>query len=137
MTAGPRLQELHDAFMGSPLYEEMFESIGGRRPIEDSCAKRQHFIPQLILRHFARPDEPRIAQLETSTGRPRLVTVHEAASRRNFYRVTSANGTQHNRVEAGLARVEHHAAPVIRKLLAGFTDVTAPTKRRCRISWRC
>jgi hypothetical protein len=125
MASGPTHQELQDAFTGSPLYQEMLEVISGRRPLEDSRAKRQHFIPQFLLRHFAGPDEARLAQLETSSGRPCLVTVHEAASRRNFYRVVSKDGTRHNRVEAGLARVEHHAAPVIQKLFTGFTDVTA------------
>jgi hypothetical protein len=85
----------------------------------DNDAKRQHFVPQLLLRGFSdeSDDKRPLYQLNTKTGKPQRTSVEAAASRRYFYAITNEDGTRNNRLEGFFARIESHAAPALKRLL--------------------
>jgi hypothetical protein len=109
-------EELDAAFQTSPLIAEL-KAIDIEQL--DSEAKRQHFVPQLLLRGFARPKGRihELFQLDVKSGKPIRTDTRAAASRRMLYLVEERDGTRHNRLEGFLARVESHAAPALVRLL--------------------
>ena len=107
------------ALRQSPLFQELFDVVeSGDYSRFDSEAKRQHFIPQFILRRFATdPTGERVHQLDVTSGANRSVRIDEAASRRWFYAMEDAEGNRSNQIEGFLAFVEGHAAEALARLL--------------------
>jgi hypothetical protein len=120
-------EELDAAFAASPLIAELLAV-----DIEqlDSEAKRQHFVPQLLLRGFARPKgrTHELFQLDVRSGKPIRTNTRAAASRRLLYLIEERDGTRHNRLEGFLSRVESHAAPALVRLLEDPTALTDPDR---------
>ncbi len=88
--------------------------------LERNAAKRQHFLPQLLLRGFAHAHngKDRVWQMETTSRRaPRRVDIRTAASRHRLYAVPDEDGRPSNRNEGYLELVETHAAPALRHLI--------------------
>jgi hypothetical protein len=110
--------ELRAALQSSPLVRTLEAIAQGEAPLPDSSAKRHHLVPEFVVRRFSgeRDGRKRVLQLDVRTGTPRWVDPATAASRSRFYRVTDADGTEHQRVEGFLALVENHAAPALRRL---------------------
>lgn len=114
-------EEVDNAFRASPLFQELERITSEEEPAYlESQAKRQHFVPQLMLREFSRNVEGKhyLYQLDVRSGAPRRVQVEAAASRRYYYAVTNEDGTRNNRIEGFLAVVEAHAAPALQSLMA-------------------
>ena len=112
---------LEAAFRASPLFQELERINEQEEPSYfESQAKRQHFVPRLMLKRFARQDGKRFVfyQLDVRTDTPKLTTIEDAASRRYFYALTNEDGTRNNRVEGFLALVEKHAAGALDRFLA-------------------
>jgi Protein of unknown function (DUF4238) len=88
MSADEDTEKIEAAFRASPLFREL-ERINSEEESSyfESQAKRQHFIPRLMLKRFARESDGKlfIFQLEVKTGTPRRVQIEDAASRRYFY----------------------------------------------------
>jgi hypothetical protein len=113
--------DVENAFRASPLFQELDRINKNEEPSYlESEAKRQHFVPQLMLREFSREIEGKhyLSQLDVRSGAPRRVRVEAAASRRYYYAVTKEDGTRNNSIEGFLAVVESHAAPALQSLLA-------------------
>jgi uncharacterized protein DUF4238 len=118
-------EEGDDAFRASLLFQELERITNEEQPSYfESRAKRQHFVPQLMLREFSREvgGKHYLYQLDVRSGAPRRVKVEDAASRRYYYAVTNEDGTRNNRIEGFLAVVEGHAAPALQRLLAAPED---------------
>jgi hypothetical protein len=117
-----QFDHIAQAILASPLtaaFIEMAET-GDFSRLDKSQAKRQHFVPQLLLRSFAHQfdGKPYLFQMETRSRRaPLRVDVRAAASRHRFYAVPDENGAPSNRNEAYLALIEDYAAPALRQLL--------------------
>jgi hypothetical protein len=92
----------------------------------ESAAKRQHFLPQMLLREFCREKDgkERIFQLDVKTGKTLPVSPEKAASRRHLYTVVEADGSRSNQNEGYLALVESHAAPALKRFLADPVALT-------------
>lgn len=119
------LMSLRDAFLSSMPHSAMASAIAGDRKVLDSSAKRHHFVPAMVLRNFALPnDADRIMQLDLERGAPRPVRIDAAASRKRLYQLTDEDGTRHQRVEAWLAEVEGPAAHALRRLFADPAGIT-------------
>jgi hypothetical protein len=119
------------AFRASPLFQEL-ERINEKEDPSyfDSQAKRQHFVPRLMLRRFAREIDKKhlFYQLDVRTGAPRRVPIEDAASRRYFYAVSGEDGKRHNRVEGFLALVEGHASVALDRLLDDPESLSDPDR---------
>ncbi len=104
----------------SPLFQALFDVIeSGDYSCFESMAKRQHLIPQFLLRGFAADDEREfIYQLDTGSGANRKVRLAEAASRRFFYAILDEEGNRNNQIEGFLSFVESYAAPALERFLA-------------------
>src|SRR5437763_7743800 len=104
------------AFGASPLMAELAE-IGESGDLSqfDSEAKRQHFVPQLVLRGFS-ADGNTLFQLDLKSGGIIQTDVASAASRRYLYAAWE-NGQRNNRIEGFFSHVESHAGPALRRLL--------------------
>lgn len=88
--------------------------------LDRNAAKRQHFLPQFLLRGFVHvhSGKDRVSQMETTSRRaPRRVDIRTAASRRRLYTVLDEDGRPSNRNEGYLELVETHAAPALRHLI--------------------
>jgi Protein of unknown function (DUF4238) len=115
-------QHIAEALEASPVmaaFRKMVESNDFSR-LDNSAAKRHHFVSQFLLRGFARThkDKHCVFQMETKArGAPLRVDVRTAASRHRFYAVRGEDGTMSNRNEGYLALVEEHAAPALQHLL--------------------
>lgn len=111
--------EIAAAFDSSPLVAELATLADSDGSVYESEAKRQHFIPQLLLRGFSEKagGKPTLFQLNTRSGKPQRTSVEAAASRRYLYAVKNEDGTRNNRLEGFLARFESHAAPALARLL--------------------
>jgi Protein of unknown function (DUF4238) len=121
------VREVQAAFGSSPLVAELTEIIqSGDFSRFESSAKRQHFVPQLLLRRFSRGsgDAPPIFELDTTSGRPRRTNTRVAASRHYLYAFFEEGGDRNNQIEGYLSRVESHAAPALRRLLEEPTSLT-------------
>jgi Protein of unknown function (DUF4238) len=122
-----------DAMLASPLmaaFREMAESNDFSR-LEKSNAKRHHFLPQLLLRRFARTHRgmERIFQMETtSRTAPRRVDIRAAASRHRLYAMPDEEGGLSNRHEGYLGLVESHAAPALARLLDDPAGLSPPDR---------
>src|SRR3954469_10717986 len=106
----------------SPLMAELIEmgEANDFSRLDKNQAKRQHFVPQLLLRRFARGHDGKDSVFQMETGNrkaPRRVGVHQTASRHRLYALPDESGQQSNRNEGYLALVETHAEPAIRRLL--------------------
>lgn len=115
-----QFDDIAGAFQSSPLMCELIEMAeSGDFARLESQAKRQHFVPQLLLREFSRRQGQKhyLFQLDVGTGKPLRVETHGAASRHRFYKVIEDDGVESNRIEGYLALVESHAAPALRRLL--------------------
>jgi Protein of unknown function (DUF4238) len=106
----------------SPLMADFMEM--GRthdfRRLDKGNVKRQHFVPQLLLRGFSRRHKgtETVFQMETSSRRaPLRVPIRTAASRHRLYTIANEDGEPSNRHEGYLALVESHAAPALRRFL--------------------
>ena len=89
--------------------------------LDKNAAKRQHFLPRLLLRGFAeaRNGQDYVFQMETGARKaPRRVNVLTAASRHRLYAGLGDDGQPSNRNEGYLALLEDHAAPALAHLLA-------------------
>jgi hypothetical protein len=109
------------AFQSSPLVAELATlSESGDGSAFDSDAKRQHFVPQLILRGFSteRDGKRWLYQLNTKSGKSLRTSAEAAASRRYFYAVKNEDGSRNNRLEGWFARIESHAALALDSFLA-------------------
>src|SRR4051794_149942 len=101
------LDRIDDAFRKAPLFVELEEVIEaddfGRF---ESDAKRQHFVPEFLLRGFAASGgrQPLIYQLEVGGGEARRVPAGKAASGRYFYATLGEDGVRSHRIEGLLSR---------------------------------
>jgi uncharacterized protein DUF4238 len=99
--------------------------------LEKNPAKRQHFLPQLLLRKFSftREGQEGIFQMKAA-GRaaPRRVGLKGAASRNRLYAGLDDDGELSNRNEGYLALIEAHAAPALTCLLED-PDSLSPGQR--------
>lgn len=107
------------ALRQSPLFQALFEVVeSGDYSLFESEAKRQHFVPQFLLRSFATDAAAeRVHQLDVSTGANRSVRIDEAASRRWFYAIEDEEGNRNNQIEGFLSFVESYAAEALSRLL--------------------
>lgn len=107
--------EIDAAFRASPLFAELNE-IGESDDVSrfDSDAKRQHFVPQLLLRGFS-DDGNTLFQLDSKAGPIVQTDIASAASRRYLY-ASWEDGKRNNRIEGFFARVESHAAPALKRM---------------------
>jgi hypothetical protein len=128
-----QFDHIAQAMLASPLmgaFIEMAESNDFSR-LESSTAKRHHFLPQLLLRHFATPFRGKdcIFQMEATSRRaPLRVDIRTAASRHRLYAMPDAEGAISNRHEGYLALVESHAAPALRSLLEDPAELSPPDR---------
>ncbi len=125
------MDEVDAAFAASPLLlelQEIFEQENLGRL--DSDAKRQHFVPQLLLRGFSQPRDGKdtLYQLDVRRGQAVRTDPRAAASRRNLYSVFEPDGSRHNRFEGFLALVESHASPLFTKLLDEPSSLSDPER---------
>lgn len=89
--------------------------------LDKNAAKRQHFVPRLLLRGFAemRNGKDYLFQMETTSRKaPLRVNVLTAASRHRLYAGLGDDGQPSNRNEGYLALLEDHAAPALQHLVA-------------------
>lgn len=81
-------------------------------------SKTHHFLPQLILRGFARED--RIVTVELADGRSYFQSVAKAAAENNYNTVQLDDGTQSDIAERAIANeIEGPAAAVLARIAAG------------------
>jgi hypothetical protein len=122
-----------EAMRESPVVSAFTEMslAGDFSALEKNQAKRQHFLPQLLLRKFAfvKDGQEGIFQMKAA-GRaaPRRVGVRQAASRKGLYSVLGEDGELSNRHEGYLALIEEHAAPALTCLLED-PDSLSPGQR--------
>jgi hypothetical protein len=131
VSADNDIERIEGAFRASPLFQELDRINAEEKPeYFESQAKRQHFIPRLMLKRFARAIDEKffLYQLDVKTGKPQRVQVDDAASRRYFYALTNEDGTRNNRLEGFFALVEQHAAPALDRLL-GKPEALAESDR--------
>lgn len=111
-------------------FKEMSLS-GDFSALDQNPAKRQHFLPQLLLRKFSftRDGQEGIFQMKAA-GRaaPQRVGLKGAASRNRLYAGLDEDGELSNRNEGYLALIETHAAPALRCLLED-PDSLSPGQR--------
>lgn len=129
----PDVRRIQAAFAASPLAVEM-AAMGAADDfsrLEKNAAKRQHFIPQLLLRGFAsdKGGDLQLCQMETQRrGAPRPVGIREAASRHRLYVALDEDGVKSNVIEGLFALVEDHAAPALRRFLDAPSALTDPDR---------
>jgi len=116
------------AMRESPLTSAFREmSLSGDFSALENNVKRQHFLPQLLLRKFSSIHEgrERIFQMKAA-GRaaPRRVALKGAASRHRLYAGLDEDGQLSNRNEGYLALIENHAAPALKCLLEDPDSLT-------------
>ena len=116
------------AFEASPLYAEL-AAISASRDFGKltSQAKRQHFVPQMLLRNFAAEgsEAGSIFQLAVDSGSAQRVSVQKAASRHRMYAAVDESGEPSSHLEGYLALVESHAAPAMKRFLSAPSALTA------------
>ncbi len=86
----------------------------------DGKAENQHYVPEMLLRNFARVGEgkePQVFAFDKSTGRTFCAAVGKVATERRFNDVV-IDGDVVGSFEPALARVEAEAAAPLAKLLA-------------------
>lgn len=83
-----------------------------------SQPKRHHFLPKFYLRRFA-DHKRRIRRYERGSKKPIVMSVINAAVETGFYTITEESGTQSQKVEALLSRIEQDAAAAVERLLKG------------------
>lgn len=110
------------AMEASPLVAALREMgrSGDFSSLERNAAKRQHFLPQLLLRNFAHSHRGRDYLFQVETGRsraPRRMDIRDAASRHRLYTAVDEEGRISNRNEGYLALVETHAGPALQHLI--------------------
>lgn len=110
----------------SPLLLAMYERMDKDPARFQSEAKRQHFVPQHLLRKFAseRGGKHYVFQLEAGRGANRRVDVATAASNRHFYAWITEEGTRNNQIEGYLSWVEGYAAPALERFLEAPDKLT-------------
>jgi hypothetical protein len=114
------LESVEAAFDGSTLVARI------RAGIPQGQAKRQHFTPQLLLRRFLVPGATHLCQLDVKTGRPQMMSVQAAASRRRFYTLhDTETGVRDEVIEGLLSLIEDAAASALETVLSTPTNVTA------------
>ncbi|HEY0317668.1 MAG TPA: DUF4238 domain-containing protein [Solirubrobacterales bacterium] len=102
-----------EAFNETAFAQRMIQIELGLAEWPEPDAKRHHFVPQFMLNRFG---EPRIFQLEKSTGKPQSILVTEAASRRHFYRFADDEGNKSSVIEGIFGLAETDAAPALLRL---------------------
>jgi hypothetical protein len=102
-----------EAFNETAFAQRMIQIELGLAEWPEPGAKRHHFVPQFMLNRFG---EPRIFQLEKSTGKPQSILVAEAASRRHFYRFADDEGNKSSVIEGIFGLAETDAAPALLRL---------------------
>lgn len=80
--------------------------------------KRQHYVPQLHLKHFA-DERNHVWTYDTSTGDVRSSLPSQTAVETNFYSLVDDNGQHDDALEIFLSKVESDAAITYEKLLRG------------------
>jgi Protein of unknown function (DUF4238) len=126
VAADEEAERIEAAFRASPLFQELERINSEEEPSYfESQAKRQHFIPRLMLKRFGREIDGKvfIFQLDVKTGAPRRVQIEDAASRRYFYALKNEDGTRNNRLEGFFALVEQYAAPALKRFLDSPEDI--------------
>jgi hypothetical protein len=109
-----RFDHIAEAILASPLtaaFIEMAEA-GDFSRLEKSEAKRQHFVPQLLLRSFAHEfnGKPYLFQMETRSRRAPLRVDVRAAASRHYNLHWGHRLLSHYLDEAGIAH-EHRENP--------------------------
>lgn len=110
------------AMQASPLtaaFAEMAVSHDFSR-LDRNTAKRQHFLPQFLLRGFSCEHRAKhfVFQMDAEGSEaPLRVPVRTAASRRRLYAGIDDEGHASNRNEGYLALVETHAKPALSRLI--------------------
>lgn len=115
------------AFEASPLYAELAAiSASGDFSKLTSQAKRQHFVPRMLLRNFAAQgsEAGSIFQLAVDSGASQRVSIEKAASRHRMYAAVDESGEASSHLEGYLALVESHAAPALARFLSAPTALT-------------
>ncbi len=88
-------------------------------------AQIQHYVPQFLLRHFARERRKQhrsVAQVwvrDLKTSREFMASVRDVGAEAGFYQVR-AGGPHHNWLEEQLSRIEGLAAPAVARLVTSF-----------------
>ncbi len=77
--------------------------------------KKQHYVPQFLLKPFSTGNKHRLWVFDKRTGRKWNQGVKEIASKRGFYDLGEANGRTGS-AEAALSRMESAAAPLLKRL---------------------
>lgn len=116
-----------EAFESSPLYRALAAiSTSGDYSKLTSQAKRQHFLPRMLLRNFGEGGGAArsIFQLAVDGGQPLLVPVEKAASRHRMYAAVDESGVASSHLEGYLALVESHAAPALERFLSAPLALT-------------
>lgn len=93
-------------------------------------AKRQHYVPRLLLRRFAiDPGDKKshLYKLDKRTGRPERVNPINEAVIGHYYRIVMPDGTVLNEADEALDRIETMAAEVIPRLASPHTPSTPTT----------
>jgi hypothetical protein len=113
-------ESVKSAFDGSTLVSKI------RAGIPQGHAKRQHFTPQLVLRRFLVPGATHLCQLDVNTGRPQMMSVQGAASRRRFYTLhDTETGARDEVIEGLLSLIEDAAASALETVTGTPTKVTS------------
>jgi hypothetical protein len=94
----------------------------------DTEAKQHHFVPQLLLRGFAKESGEKVKplyRLDVHRGTPELTDTWASAARRYFYRVPEVEGVPRNWLEGFFSKVENRAAPLLRTLKSTPGEISA------------
>jgi uncharacterized protein DUF4238 len=115
-----------------PLFEHLADIVDGRRPMPESEAVYQHYVPQLHLRGFSPNPRPAknalIWRLDKQTGVIEQKRVARVGGEKRFNRVKGPDDKYTNAIEAWLGIVEHHAAPALERLLSSTERPSYPDR---------
>jgi len=81
-----------------------------------TSAKRHHFVPQFLLKHFARPGTSQVHVFDKLTGKAFVANVADVAAEHRLYEF--AVGELRATIEPALAEFESKAAAVVRSVMA-------------------
>jgi Protein of unknown function (DUF4238) len=90
-------------------------------------AKRHHTVSYFLVSDFARdtPKGARVCQLEVASGGNRQISPKDAAVYKHFYTLVIEESKRSDVIERALATIEAASAPLVRKLAAPGTELTA------------
>jgi Protein of unknown function (DUF4238) len=115
-----------------PLFEHLDDIADGRRPMPQSDAVYQHYVPQLHLRGFSPNPRPAknalIWRLDKETGVIEQKRVARVGGDERFNRVKGPDDKYTNVMEAWLGVVEHHAAPALERLAVATSRPSYPDR---------